>query len=722
ANIPNLVGHTIDNGRLLLTALVGSGSNGVIFLAADNTSRSSCPTRFAVKCLVRADRDNRLYAVQRQEVLFHKMMSGHPNVLTLHRVIEESHYLFLVMDYCPGGDFFTFLAERTHFHCIGRTHGSKPYSTRANDVWALGVVLTSMISGHNPWTYASVLNDCYSAYLADANFLRKMLPISCAANIILRRIFTKDASRRITIPQLRRLIIRTDTFFMSDVEIANGNDHLKEAAASYFQNSQRRSIKRPREDYSCFVGASPIIDIRTSMENREEILQVLRSDSERRRSLSDPESSSSVNPERSPQTIDDGRLQLVELLGEGAYGVVYRAIDKKSASSSSNPNPKEYAVKVLVKAEPLTRQWRYQKREVATHTRVSEHPNIVTMHQVLEDDWFVYIVLDYCPGGDLYDAICERFTYCRNDELVKKVFVQLLDAVGFCHGKGIFHRDLKPDNIFVNEDGTELRLGDFGLATNTRMTERFGCGSSYYMSPECIGDEYNYRMYSTQASDVWALGVILTNMIAGRNPWNYATTSDKCFLRYVADPDHLREMLPISEAASQILQSIFTLDPRIRITIPALRERILNIETFFMSEDEIKKSNKFVKMAARDYVAPKPKTCVSQNTAFFRDGIYPQSPNSPLIIGRRQHEIVLRENSSFVSSSGISSGYSSTSSSSGEESEEPITPSTYAQDPADIVDVPEMLEGEGLGVVIVPVEKKHSEMLPTELQSVRVLV
>ncbi len=83
----------------------------------------------------------------------------------------------------------------------------------------------------------------------------------------------------------------------------------------------------------------------------------------------------------------------------------------------------------------------------------------------------------------MFGAIVDRMTYCRNDDLVKKIFVQILDAVEFCHNQGIYHRDLKPDNIFVNAAGDKVFLGDFGLATDNERSTNFRCGSSFYMSP-----------------------------------------------------------------------------------------------------------------------------------------------------------------------------------------------------------------------------------------------
>lgn len=185
------------------------------------------------------------------------------------------------------------------------------------------------------------------------------------------------------------------------------------------------------------------------------------------------------------QTIDAGRLKLVKVLGEGAYGVVYHAVEQHEGAggSSSKTSSQEFAVKVLTKVDSQSPVGQCQSREIVAHKIASDHPGIITLHDVVEDDWFIFLVLDYCPGGDLNNAVVERQVFCQNDALIKSVFVQILDAVQSIHDKGIYHRDLKPDNIFVSEDCSTVRLGDFGLATDLAVGRNFGCGSSFYMSP-----------------------------------------------------------------------------------------------------------------------------------------------------------------------------------------------------------------------------------------------
>ncbi|KIP05659.1 hypothetical protein PHLGIDRAFT_42614, partial [Phlebiopsis gigantea 11061_1 CR5-6] len=283
----------------------------------------------------------------------------------------------------------------------------------------------------------------------------------------------------------------------------------------------------------------------------------------------------------SARIVNDGRYQLIQPLGSGTYGVVYKALDLAfSLSSISSKTSPWLAIKVLCKEDMSSSAARRVRREVAFHHTMSRHPNVVSMHDAFEDADYVYIVLDYCPGGDLFGKVVDEKLYFGRDALTKSVFIQILDAVEGCHQKRIYHRDLKPENILVNSDGTKIYLSDFGLSTKTQVSEEFGCGSSYYMSPECIGRETGLSPFSNRASDVWSLGVILVNMISSRSPWSKALTSDNCFCEFLLNENYFREMLPISESANAILRQIFAYEPSERITIRALRKAVVDLDTF----------------------------------------------------------------------------------------------------------------------------------------------
>jgi serine/threonine protein kinase len=195
--------------------------------------------------------------------------------------------------------------------------------------------------------------------------------------------------------------------------------------------------------------------------------------------LPTPPSSPTLNgfcaPEERLGQILAGRLQLTGILGSGAYGTVFQAVDIQTNVP--------YAVKALHKHGLDPRQMKFQQREIQLHHQASAHPNVVSLVKIMDSPDCTYVVMEYCPEGDLFSNITEQGKYLGNDALAKRAFLQILDAVEYCHSIGIYHRDLKPENILVTDQGMTCKLADFGLATSDHVTSDFGCGSTFYMSP-----------------------------------------------------------------------------------------------------------------------------------------------------------------------------------------------------------------------------------------------
>ncbi|KAF7337589.1 Protein kinase domain-containing protein [Mycena sanguinolenta] len=191
-------------------------------------------------------------------------------------------------------------------------------------------------------------------------------------------------------------------------------------------------------------------------------------------------STSHILPDLTGEFIDDGYLQLLSLLGSGAYGKVYKAVD---TTSLSHDDPAYYAVKCLPRFKQGTREAELQDNEISLHRMVSDHPGVITFHRHFYTKELVFVVLDFCSGGDFFDALVSRKVFRGNPTLIKKAFGELLDAVEFIHRNSIYHRDLKPENILCNSAGTDVRLADFGLSTQVSVSTQFGCGSRFYMSP-----------------------------------------------------------------------------------------------------------------------------------------------------------------------------------------------------------------------------------------------
>ncbi|KAL0960038.1 hypothetical protein HGRIS_011686 [Hohenbuehelia grisea] len=277
--------------------------------------------------------------------------------------------------------------------------------------------------------------------------------------------------------------------------------------------------------------------------------------------------------------IDNGSLRLVEILGVGGYGVVYRAIDTGSL------RPQTYAVKCLLHTQ-VSRKRQAHIQEIALHQISSAHPNVVTLHRVIEEPHCTFIIMEFASAGDLFSQILHKCRYLGDDYIIKRVFLQLLDAVEYCHSLGIYHRDLKPENVLCFDDGMRVAITDFGLATTDKVSEAFRTGSIYHMSPECYGEEFAPSgVYSPMQNDIWSLGIVLINLATGRNPWRSASSDDPTFHAYTRDPDHfLPSVLPLSDEANAILTRMLELSPRKRMPISEIREVIEDIETFYADD------------------------------------------------------------------------------------------------------------------------------------------
>ncbi|GET01388.1 kinase-like protein [Rhizophagus clarus] len=205
-----------------------------------------------------------------------------------------------------------------------------------------------------------------------------------------------------------------------------------------------------------------------------------------------------VNP------VDGSAYHLIQPLGNGSYAVVYMAQEKNTG--------KFFALKCLSKANLSDYHLEIQHNEVRIHERLS-HPNIVKLDHYFETPDWLFLVLEYCEGQDLY------YWLTQNNDGKDPI----TDAVGYCHRNGVAHRDLKPENFIVmikNDSefkGIQVKLTDFGLATDEKESVDFDCGSKPYMSYECrnsINGTYNPRL-----ADIWSLGIILLNLLYHRSPW-----------------------------------------------------------------------------------------------------------------------------------------------------------------------------------------------------------
>ncbi|CDK29034.1 unnamed protein product [Kuraishia capsulata CBS 1993] len=339
----------------------------------------------------------------------------------------------------------------------------------------------------------------------------------------------------------------------------------------------------------------------------------------------------------------NNKYQLDHKVGSGSYGVVYSArhlytgkvfgikviLKKDKLLSPSTHTDASCSKKVVLELEwklgqvglnsngqlkanlldlDLISSYGYKckiLKEISLQLKVHKHPNILSIYKVFDSEWALFVVMDYYPEGDLFSTIVDKKRYSQDPRLLKSVFVQLVDAITYCHSKNVYHCDLKPENILVAENGTKLILADFGLAVmDGEIESNVCCGSSYYMAPEriqnlgdCYDDVNNHELhlerlandafklqhsrhnvkFPTLAGDVWSLCIILINLISIRNPWSKASIMDVTFKAFMEDNSVLMRILPLSEEVYRLLKKYLRLNPYDRHSIFELRQDVIRV-------------------------------------------------------------------------------------------------------------------------------------------------
>jgi len=222
-----------------------------------------------------------------------------------------------------------------------------------------------------------------------------------------------------------------------------------------------------------------------------------------------------------------GKFEILETLGQGAMGNVYRAhdpiLDRPVALKTVSPA-------LLTSQDTLARF----RREARAAARL-QHPNIVTIFEVGEVEGTHYIAMELVEGMDLAEAMTpsDRFSLEHRVRLI----VDVCHGLHFAHRMGVVHRDVKPANIRLTQDG-KVKILDFGIArlrggdsTDPNLTQAgMVLGTPSYLSPELLqGAKVDHR------ADMWAVGVILYEMVAGKRPFEAATITSLC-ARIVSEP------------------------------------------------------------------------------------------------------------------------------------------------------------------------------------------
>ncbi|XP_052823874.1 calcium/calmodulin-dependent protein kinase type II delta chain isoform X14 [Octopus bimaculoides] len=248
--------------------------------------------------------------------------------------------------------------------------------------------------------------------------------------------------------------------------------------------------------------------------------------------------------------------ELKEELGKGAFSIVRRCVQKSTGL--------EFAAKIINTKKLSARDHQKLERE-ARICRLLKHPNIVRLHDSIQDEGFHYLVFDLVTGGELFEDIVAREFYSEAD--ASHCMQQILESVNYCHHHGIVHRDLKPENLLLasKAKGAAVKLADFGLAIEVNGDQQgwFGfAGTPGYLSPEVLRkDPYGKPV------DIWACGVILYILLVGYPPfWDEDQHRLYAQIKAGAYDYPSPEWDTVTPEAKNLINSMLTVNPAKRIT------------------------------------------------------------------------------------------------------------------------------------------------------------
>ena len=232
-----------------------------------------------------------------------------------------------------------------------------------------------------------------------------------------------------------------------------------------------------------------------------------------------------------PADIDDykieiplhfGKYDFIRFIGHGSFSVVILVNERGT--------DKLFACKICSRKQ-LCEKNIFDRFEREVRLMQSfRHPSIVRIEDVVFDQNLIYLVMEYCSKGELFNVIAERGKFDEN--LSKRIFAQIVDGLSYIHAKNIAHRDLKPENIMIDEN-FNAKIIDFGLCHHADSNHLLNtpCGSPLYAPPEIISG----KSYDGKAADVWSIGVVLYTMVTGALPWKEA--NQKALYKQITEAD-----------------------------------------------------------------------------------------------------------------------------------------------------------------------------------------
>ena len=262
-----------------------------------------------------------------------------------------------------------------------------------------------------------------------------------------------------------------------------------------------------------------------------------------------------------------GNYTLVEKLGQGSYATVYKAHHKVNGG--------DYAVKVIsrqrIGSEKLQRNL---EQEISIMKEITNE-NVVRLYGTFTSKNNIYLVLEYCGGGDLQLFIRK---HKRLEEIVAlKFLIQMARGLKFLHSKNVIHRDIKPQNLLLSEFSPNaiIKFADFGFAKHLHEAAlaQTPCGTPLYMAPEI----FEMKEYDAKA-DVWSIGCVLFEMCVGEPPFK-GTNHRELYKCIQSNTGQLSKNFALSSDVTAILMRLLELKPERRVSLDKLHHVMERLAT-----------------------------------------------------------------------------------------------------------------------------------------------
>jgi len=275
-----------------------------------------------------------------------------------------------------------------------------------------------------------------------------------------------------------------------------------------------------------------------------------------------------VNPHKKVSMSD---FEILTVIGRGGYGKVF--LVKKVTEGEDEKNL--YAMKVLKKARII------RNEKDTAHTKsernileIIRHPFLVKLHYAFQSQFNLYIVLTYCPGGELFTYLEREGTLMENQACFYIAEISL--AIGHLHSKGIIYRDLKPENVLLDSKG-HVKLTDFGLSKESATSTNTFCGTIEYMAPEILRREGH-----TFVVDWWSLGTLLFDMLSGGPPFSQEASKQLTIEKILRAP--IKFPMYFSSDVITLIKGLLKRNPKDRLGYKNDVEEIKN-HSFFQKND-----------------------------------------------------------------------------------------------------------------------------------------